>query len=92
MLHARAGLKGWPRRVIQSKIAPFKLFVSSDLALAAPFCIYTYFQGRFQWESVLVDVQVQPHVQLLLQILPSSNLQGLALIGGSCYRSDALWW
>jgi hypothetical protein len=39
-LRANSGFRTWPRGVIQSRIALFKLFVSSDLALAEPFCIY----------------------------------------------------
>ena len=47
-LRANGGLRDWPRGVIQSRIALFKLFVSSDLALAEPFCIYHKW-GRSRW-------------------------------------------
>ena len=39
-LRASGGLRGWPRGVIQSKTAPFKLLVSSALAPEEPFWIY----------------------------------------------------
>lgn len=39
-LRAKGGFRGWPRGVIQSSIADFKLFVSSALAPAEPFWIY----------------------------------------------------
>ena len=38
---ANGGLRFWPWGVIQSRTTPFKLFVSSDLALEAPFCIFS---------------------------------------------------
>ena len=34
------GFRGWPLGVIQSRIALLRLFVSSALALDAPFCIF----------------------------------------------------
>lgn len=43
-LRAKGGFNGWPRGVIQSKTALFRLLVSSDRALEAPFCSFGYYQ------------------------------------------------
>jgi len=63
-LQVKGGFKGWPQGVIQSRIAPFKLLVSSDRALAEPFCIYHklgHING--EWKC---DLPALPCVQFLL--------------------------
>jgi hypothetical protein len=44
-LRERGGLRDWPRGVIQSRIGPLRLFVSSDRALETPFCNCTKAKG-----------------------------------------------
>ena len=61
MLHAKGGLRGWPRGVIQSRTALFKLFVSSDQALDAPFWIYNRLHEKIAKEDREKCVQAQQY-------------------------------
>jgi hypothetical protein len=69
MLRASGGLRCWPRGVIQSKMDPFKLFVSSALALEEPFCIYRRFRSKSFCESEY-DLRVRQCALLFRLIHP----------------------
>lgn len=54
-LLASGGVKGWPLGVIQSRIGPLRLFVSSARAPETPFCILKQFRNLMILQTISVD-------------------------------------
>ena len=66
-LRARGGVKTWPEGTIQSRMGPFRLLVSSDLAPETPFWSYDKrMNGILKWTKEVPSQQWIPHCPPIL--------------------------
>jgi hypothetical protein len=76
MLRANGGFSGCPWGVIQSRIGPLRLFVSSDLAPEMPFCILELFKNQCIVDSMVKYVLNQQCAWYPLRSLPTAAHRG----------------
>jgi hypothetical protein len=88
MLRARGGSRDWPRGVIQSKIGPFRLFVSSDLAPETPFC--NYLDINVRQLKVVTDLPFRRCEQRSPHLRQGACPLNLARSGVKSQKRDAL--
>ena len=77
MLRAKGRFKNCPCRVIQLRMAPFRLLVSSDLALEAHFWSLAYINMLRDFERIVEYAQAQQYVWLHHLNPPQSMSQDL---------------
>ena len=88
----RGGSKGASLGVIHSKTTPFKLFVSSDLAVEMPFWIYNMHETNLSTWNGLSDILDRPPTWTPRQRLPWGAQRGVGPSARAFETLDTLFW